>query len=372
VFTLSPEQLCTHLLIVAPTGMGKTRSVLERRWSIFDRIGAAGFYLDAKGTDFAGQDFDAAHPHAFHLRFALDHPEGSFPLQLWSGRTAYDMAERLGEAILPEAGPDKQYFADNARNALLGLVLAHYRVHGRMPLPPHLLHYLRDATRRKWLADHLPARAEELYDLRRIDYLSEGRYDVLGSLDAALQPLTRGPILRLFAPWGEGYSVADLLRGPTRVGFSLPVGRYPRVARILGRLIVAQFTHAVLDPEVEQRHYKFLVVDERTTSSPRRWRQAWPRRAATGGVHPGAAGPGAIARRDAGGRPVEQRGREDRAGGPGGAGRGAVQARCSGHRSGRTAAWPRAAARAPATATARGGWRPARPPSRAGGPGSRR
>ena len=158
--------------------------------------------------------------------------------------------------------PDKQYFADNARNALMGLVMAYHRVNDRMPTLPHLLHYLRDGKSREQLAGIYPPRAEELFDLRRIDYLSEGRYDVLGSLDAALQPLTRRPIVRMFAAPGEGYAIADLLRGPVRVCFTLPVGRYPRVARILGRLIVAQFTHAVLDPSVERRHYKFLVVDE--------------------------------------------------------------------------------------------------------------
>jgi hypothetical protein len=98
VYTLSAAQLCTHMLVIAPTGMGKTRSVLEPSLAYLDRIGAAGIYLDAKGDDFSGSTFQQAHPHAFHLRFTLDDPDGSFPFQIWSGQSAHEMAERLGEA----------------------------------------------------------------------------------------------------------------------------------------------------------------------------------------------------------------------------------------------------------------------------------
>ena len=62
VYTLSAGQLCTHVLIVAPTGMGKTRSVLEPSLEYLDRIGAAGIYLDAKGDDFSGPAFEQDHP----------------------------------------------------------------------------------------------------------------------------------------------------------------------------------------------------------------------------------------------------------------------------------------------------------------------
>jgi hypothetical protein len=259
LYKLTEEHLRTHLLVVAPTGSGKTRSVLEPALHLFKRIGAAALYIDAKGDDF--------NPKDFHLNFDLDQPATSMRLNVWSGRTPREMGERLAEALVPQMSFDKAYFSNNAKDTVASLVAAHHAAYGDMPSLQQLLGYLRDPEARQDLAEELrniglPSNCDELLDLHRINQLSEQKNDVLGSLDTALAPLARGEIADLLTTARDGYSVEQLLAEPVRVRFALSEGLRPRVAPIIGRLVLAQFTHTVISPYCNKSFLKAAVVDE--------------------------------------------------------------------------------------------------------------
>ncbi len=224
LFKLTEEHLRTHLIVVAPTGSGKTRSVLEPALLMLKRTGASALVFDAKGDDFD--------PDQFHLNFDLDDPMNSMKLNVWSGRTPREMGERLGEALVPEAGMGnlgKAYFTNNAKDAIASLVAAHHLAYGAMPNLKQLLAYLRKGDARQDLAGELhnvglSDDSEELLDLQRINQLTEQKNDALGSLDTALAPLARGEIADLLTTSDHGYSIEQLLQEPARVRFALPVG----------------------------------------------------------------------------------------------------------------------------------------------------
>jgi hypothetical protein len=259
LFRLTEEHLRTHMILVAPTGSGKTRSVLEPALHLFKRTAAAAIYLDAKGNDFD--------PAQFHLNFSLDSPSSGPRLNIWSGRTPREMGERLGEALVPDAGVSKAYFVNNAKDTMAALVDAHHTAYGKMPALKQLLAYLRSEDAREDLAEELRGvglsdESDELVDLHRIGQLAAQKNDVLGGLDTALAPLARGDVAGLLATGGDGYSVEQLVAQPIRARFALPVGDHPRIAPIIGRLVLAQFTYAVTSPACNKRILKAAVVDE--------------------------------------------------------------------------------------------------------------
>ena len=259
VFRLTEEHLRTHMLVVAPQGGGKTHSVLKPALQLFKRTSTAVICIDAKGNDFD--------PGEFHLNFDLSDPQNSIRLNVWSGSIPGEMGERLAEALVPEQSEEKRYFSDNAKDTLSSLVMAHHTAYGSMPTLRQVLGYLRDSKKREDLVEELrnqglPEDCEELDGLWRINQLAEQKNDPLGSLDTALAPLVRGDVAPLITTSKDGYSVEQLLRQPVRVRFALPVGERPRVAPILGRLILAQFTHAVISPNANTNILKAAVVDE--------------------------------------------------------------------------------------------------------------
>ncbi len=257
---LTAEHLRTHLLVVAPQGGGKTQSILKPLFFWTQRIGAACFVFDAKGD---GQDWQ---PGWFDRTFDLTDPATSMRLNLWSGRTPRQAGERLGEALIdPQDTP--AYFLNVAKDALAGLVAAHHAAFGQMPTLPKLLLYLRSAEaradliselRRAGLADGSDAAA----DVLRVNQIADSKADVLGTLDTALTPLARGEVASLLAADDRGFRLDTLLQEGVRVRFVLPVAEYPRVAPILGRLVLAQFTDAVLSPTCNRELLKLVIVDE--------------------------------------------------------------------------------------------------------------
>jgi hypothetical protein len=100
-------------------------------------------------------------------------------------------------------------------------------------------------------------------DVRRISGLAEQKHDVLGSLDTALAPLCRGALANLLVPDARsGYSIEQLVAQPVRVRFSISIHNHPDIAPIVGRLVMAQFTYAVVSPGCNKEILKAIVADE--------------------------------------------------------------------------------------------------------------
>jgi hypothetical protein len=264
VYTASVAELCTHVTIVAPTRAGKTYNITIPLIEFTDRLEGAGIFIDAKGDDLTGPKFDGMYPGAFHRRFNLRDFEHSFRLQLWVGQTIEERAERLAACLVPEGTTDEsRYFSNSARGAFINLTLAHYTVYRQEPTLPQLLKYLRNADSRATLSQQLPKDSDLKEAVARITELRSGKTDVLGGLDGILDPLAKPNIARFFAGPGEGHTIEELLQAQARVCFTLPTGPMP-VAKILGRLVISQFTQVVLDAENNTEYLKLLVIEDAT------------------------------------------------------------------------------------------------------------
>jgi hypothetical protein len=136
-----------------------------------------------------------------------------------------------------------------------------------MPTVRDLLIYLQNAvSRRDLLADldraGYATTSDEALDVTRIDMLAESKSDPLGNIINALHPLARGAVADLLRSDGTGYPIDMLLEQRKRVRLVLPVADYPRLAPIIGRLVLAQFTNAVLSPRGRPDQLKMVIVDE--------------------------------------------------------------------------------------------------------------
>jgi hypothetical protein len=262
VYTASLAELCTHATVVAPTRAGKTFNITIPLIEFTDRLEGAGIFIDAKGDDLTGPKFDGLYPGAFHRRFNLRDFEHSFRLQLWVGQTIEERAERLAACLIAEGTSEEgRYFSNSARGAFTNLVLAHHAVYGQEPTIPQVLKYLRNADSRTALSRYLPKDSDLGEALVRITELRSGKTDALGGLDGTLDPLAKPNIARFFAGPGEGHTIEELLQAQARVCFTLPTGPMP-VAKILGRLVISQFTQVVLDAENNTEYLKLLVVED--------------------------------------------------------------------------------------------------------------
>jgi hypothetical protein len=247
---------------VAPTRAGKTFNITIPLIEFTDRLEGAGIFIDAKGDDLTGPKFDGLYPGAFHRRFNLRDFEHSFRLQLWVGQTIEERAERLAACLIAEGTSEEgRYFSNSARGAFTNLVLAHHAVYGQEPTIPQVLKYLRNADSRTALSRYLPKDSDLGEALVRITELRSGKTDALGGLDGTLDPLAKPNIARFFAGPGAGHTIEELLQAQARVCFTLPTGPLP-VAKILGRLVISQFTQVVLDAENNTEYLKLLVVED--------------------------------------------------------------------------------------------------------------
>ena len=265
-YFLVGDALRTNLMIVAPQGSGKTTSVFRPAINFIRRSGGVGCVWDSKGNDF--------NPADFTYNFDLEDFERSFRLGVFSGRTPEEAGERLAEAMIPELSEDKRYFSDIAKDALSAIVAGHYAVYERFPELTQILLYInKDSANLQELIEVIPTCVQNRDEIERlvgnlvsVQTLAEIKGDLLGNLRTALTPLTSPDISRFLAanpdPANNIFTIEELLRQPGLIRLGLPVADRPRVAPILGRLILAQFVFAVLSPRVNRNVLKLAVVDE--------------------------------------------------------------------------------------------------------------
>lgn len=266
-YWMTLNMLRTNLVIVAPQGSGKTSSIYRPLLTFMRRSNSVGIFWDSKGDDF--------NPKFFDYNFDPSDPEHSIKLNIFAGKTPGEAGERLGEALVPDLSGDKQYFSNNAKDAMSALTAAHAVSFGRNPQLVDLLDYLGNPASVQNLHDKMqtmltgPDQREEGLRLatllRRVIRLADNKTtDVLGSLAAALSPLVTGPAARVLVtnPDPGTHTIEELLRKPGLIRLSLPVAKSPRIAPILGRLVLAQFTYAVLSPDCNRNIFKMAAVDE--------------------------------------------------------------------------------------------------------------
>ncbi|MEU6932231.1 ATP/GTP-binding protein [Streptomyces sp. NPDC046374] len=258
---LDPGLLGTSLLAVGPSGAGKSRAlvgpVVE---SLTLQALTGGCAVVAVGTPGAPLGSD----DAYDVVVRLGDRSSPYDLDLYAGATDPDEAA----AVLAEGlvGDMEGVETRRAATALAQLIGPYRTAHGRFPTVPVLRELLEahpDTLRT--LLDQLPA---------------EGAQAMRRELDSRLRqvgtPTDVGPVLadRLaaldrpaFAEFFGGgsevrpFSLRAVAQHPMRVRISLPEGGHEEAARLLNRLVLAQFQSVTRD-RAGRGPFACLVLDD--------------------------------------------------------------------------------------------------------------
>ncbi|MFF1505521.1 ATP-binding protein [Streptomyces sp. NPDC058316] len=263
---VGPDLLGTSLLAVGPSGAGKTTRVVRPLAEALCLQALAGraavVVVGAAGTDLG--------PAAqYDIVIRIGHPDSAHDIDLYGGTTDPDeaaavLAEALTGDLAGEQGGDGRRAA-----TLLGRLLGPFRAaHGRFPSVPEL----------RQLLDGAPGPLEAL----RAALETSGHRGLLRDLDAAVRQvgvpggpgavladrvalLDRPAFAAFFDPEaGRAFSLRSLDH-PVRVRIDLPERGHPDAARVLARLVLAQFTAYAVQRE-DRSLFAALVLDDATAA----------------------------------------------------------------------------------------------------------
>ncbi|MEU8760870.1 ATP/GTP-binding protein [Streptomyces sp. NPDC048659] len=258
---LDPGLLATSLLAVGPSGAGKSRALVRPVVeSLVLQALTGGCALVAVGT--AGAPFGADESYDVVVR--VGDPSSPYDLDLYAGTTDPDEAAAvLAEGLVGDVDGVETRRAATALAQLLGPYRA---VYGRFPTVPVLRELLeaRPETLRT-LLDLLPA--EGASAMRR-ELESRMRQagtatDVGPVLADRLSTLDRPVFAEFFGGGGEArpFSLRAVARHPMRVRITLPEGSHEEAARLLNRLLLAQFQSVTRD-RAGRGPFACLVLDD--------------------------------------------------------------------------------------------------------------
>ncbi|MFF4169339.1 ATP/GTP-binding protein [Streptomyces sp. NPDC001744] len=258
---LDPGILGTSLLAVGPSGAGKTRSLVApvvESLTLQALTGACAVVAVGAAGAPLGPD------EAYDVVIRLGDPASPHDLDLYAGATDPDEAAAfLAEGLV---GDMEGVEPRRAATALAQLIGPYRTAYGRFPTVPVL-------------RELLEARPEPLREL--LDLLPEdGAPTMRRELDSRLRQVGTatdvGPVLadRLavldrpaFAEFFGGgrearpFSLRAVAQHPVRVRVTLPQGGHEEAARLLNRLLLAQFQHVTRD-RAGHGHFVCMVFDE--------------------------------------------------------------------------------------------------------------
>ncbi|MGW2304686.1 ATP/GTP-binding protein [Streptomyces sp. NPDC001809] len=258
---LDPELLGTSLLAVGPSGSGKTRSLVApvvESLCLQALTGACAVVAVSSAGTQLGPDA------AYDVVIRLGDPASRYDLDLYAGATDPDeVAACLAEGLIG----DMEGMETRRAATVLAQLLGPYRVaYGRFPTVPVLRELLeaRPETLRA-LLDLLPAdgaqamRRELESRLRQV-----GTTNDLGPVLADRLAALDRPIFAEFfggAEESRSFSLRSAAQHPIRVLISLPEGGHEEAARLLNRLLLAQFQH-ITRGGAGRGNFAFLVLDD--------------------------------------------------------------------------------------------------------------
>ena len=261
-FGIDHDVLRTSMLVLGPPGAGKTQSfavpIVEHL-----SLSALANKCSVVVIDPKGDDFD--YPGWFDVTLDAENPSCGF--SLFGGSADPDeAADRLASALLPPNTPDDASgTADAVRNAVYAALAPLHAGLGRWPTVPELVRALRaDASAVEAITDSLRGHPEAE---RLVDLLAWRRAQAAATRDPAAGALERLALLdrpalrRLFDHPSRSFAMREI-NTPVRVRVVLPESRYPEVARVLARLVVAQFVQVASATDTNRGIFKALVVDE--------------------------------------------------------------------------------------------------------------
>ncbi|MFC8508236.1 ATP/GTP-binding protein [Streptomyces sp. NPDC057411] len=268
---LDTALLATSLLAVGPSGSGKTRAlvapVVESLTLQALTGGCAVVAVGAAGAPLGPDE-------AYDVVIRLGDPASRHDLDLYAGATDPDEAA----ALLAEGLVGDMPGVETRRAAtVLAQLIGPYRaVHGRFPAVPVLRELLEarpEALRA--LLDRLPEAGAATAMRRELEsrIRQVGTATDLGPVLAdRLAALDRPVFADFFGGSGgedRAFSLRAVVRHPMRVRIALPEGAHEEAARLLNRLLLAQFESVVRDRPGRSGHgdrgaghFACLVLDD--------------------------------------------------------------------------------------------------------------
>nr|WP_205628093.1 ATP/GTP-binding protein [Streptomyces showdoensis] len=259
-----PSLLGTSLLAVGPSGSGKSRALVAPLVeSLTLQALTGGCAVVAVGAAGAPLGPD----EAYDVVIRLGDPASRHDLDLYAGATDPDEAGALlAEGLvgdMPGVEPRR------AATVLAQLIGPYRAVHGRFPSVPVLRELLeaRPETLRL-LLDRLPEDGSVTPMRRELEsrIRQAGTATDLGPVLAdRLAALDRPVFADFFGGSGDDrvFALRAVVRHPMRVRISLPEGAHEEAARLLNRLLLAQFQTVVRDRGGRNgAHFACLVLDD--------------------------------------------------------------------------------------------------------------
>ncbi|MER5308933.1 ATP/GTP-binding protein [Streptomyces sp. NPDC002773] len=258
---LDPDLLGTSLLAVGPSGAGKTRTLVApvvEALTLQALTGACAVVAVGAASAPLGAD------EAYDVVVRLGDPASRYDLDLYAGATDADEAAAfLAEGLV---GDLEGVETRRAATALAQLIGPYRTAYGRFPTVPVLRELLEArAENLRALLDLLPAdsaqamRRELQSRIRQVGTAS----DVGPVLADRLAALDRPLFAEFFGGGREvrPFSLAAVAQHPMRVRISLPESGHEEAARLLNRLLLAQF-QSVTRNRAGRGHLAFLVLDD--------------------------------------------------------------------------------------------------------------
>ncbi|MFI0984861.1 ATP/GTP-binding protein [Streptomyces exfoliatus] len=258
---LDPGLLGTSLLAVGPSGAGKTRALVApvvETLTLQALTGSCAVVAVGAASAPLGAD------EAYDVVVRLGDPASRYDLDLYAGATDADEAATvLAEGLV---GDLEGVETRRAATVLAQLIGPYRTAHGRFPTVPVL----------RELLEARPENLRDLHDLLPADSAQAMRRELESRIRQVGTATDMGPVLAdrlaaldrpLFAEFFGGghevraFSLAAVAQHPVRVRISLPEGGHEEAARLLNRLLLAQF-QSVTRHRAGRSHVAFLVLDD--------------------------------------------------------------------------------------------------------------
>jgi len=271
-FALIAREVRLNTLLIAPQDTGKTEIIKTYiRWLVRNHHNQ--IVTDSKWDDYQ----ELGEKYATHI-IDLDDIANSHKLCIWDTRapTPRKKAELLAEAILPDPGAEvggaAHYYALNSRSAL-GIicevfVAAHTlttptrTIPGRMPTLREIYKILMTLETRTQLREKLPPDSDLRDSMNELDAMCKDK-DVIGGLRLAVGTMITELGELLVGEDEGGYAVSELMNGRgIFVWLRVSIAHHTEAAPILVRLLIQQYTNAILSPHVRKDVIKIFIIDE--------------------------------------------------------------------------------------------------------------
>ncbi|MEW1911472.1 ATP-binding protein [Kitasatospora sp. NPDC085895] len=261
-FALDPQLIGTSLLAVGPAGTGKTARLAR---PVAEALCLQALAGTACAVVIGAAESDLGPDAWYDVVIAPGDPASPYGLDLYGAAADPDeAAARLADALLPDELAAR---AETARTALQQVVGPYHAAYGRYP-GVRELRALLGGDQDAWAVLRKALQAGGLLAVHEADLLHResrhGRVDDPGTLLADRLALLDRPVFaRSFAGGPDALPPFAMraLEHPLRVRVKLPERSHPEVARMLSRLVVAQFVQAA-SARTERSLFAGLVVDD--------------------------------------------------------------------------------------------------------------